>query len=140
MTGSQDNRIAGKRSPSAVWISVILSRCSDQPVSFLLKWISSSALDDIITHGADDAGKFIGTDMGMGFKKDIFFCTKPNKEVEDALDIASFITPGIELTVAIGTGSSFPETIIAFGVDNTQLYSGWPDHAAGHGYLFLFPV
>src|ERR1017187_4286898 len=77
------------------------------PGHFLIKMDFPTAFDDIITYGAYDAREFIGSDMGMGFEENVFFGTKTHKEVQDAMDITSFVTPSIKFSIAISTGTSF---------------------------------
>ncbi len=62
---------------------------------FLIEMNFTSAFDNIIAHSADDTRKFIGPDMGMGFVKNFFFGAKSDKEIQDTLDITSFVTPCI---------------------------------------------
>ena len=57
----------------------------------------------------------------MGFVQDLFRRTKMYEQVQDALDIAPFIAPGVEFSIAVRACAPFAKTIITVGVDDAFL-------------------
>ena len=59
--------------------------------------------------------------MGMGVIENILPCPEMHEQSKDAVHIPSFITSGVEFTIAVCSGASFPKTIVAIRLDDTFL-------------------
>ena len=78
-------------------------------------------MQDLLAHSGDDVRQFVGANMGMRIKQNIFRRPKLSKKVENAIDITALITSRVQLPVTVRSGAAFPETVIAFGIDDPFL-------------------
>ena len=67
------------------------------------------AFFNIHAHGTNNTRQFICSNMGMGVVQNIFFGAKTDKEIENALNITSLITTGIQFAVTVGACPPSPK-------------------------------
>ena len=72
--------------------------------------------DNLFADILDHARQLVRTDMRMCIYKNGGACTVLTKDIQNLFGISSFLAPGIKLTVGIGTGSPFTETIVGLSV------------------------
>ena len=113
MSGSQDDRSAERLSVVGLnaHYPVILD---DQPVHACLEMHFSSTVQDGISHVLNDPWKLVGTDMRMCVRQDGRTGSVLTEYVQDFFHAAPFLASGIELSVGVGSGSSFTETVVGF--------------------------
>ena len=76
----------------------------------------TTALQDGLAHVLDDARQAVGSDMGVGIDQNIGVGTMLHEDTKDLLAVATFLAAGVELAVAIGSGSPFPKGVVALGI------------------------
>ena len=72
---------------------------------------------DALTHVLYDRRQFIGTDMGMCFVEHGIRGTEIMEKFHHPLHVTAFLGAGEEFAVGKSTGSSFPETVVGFGIE-----------------------
>ena len=114
MTGSEDNRtmpffVSCQTTNHAVTFQ-------QQTGHLRLKMHLTTTSDNGVAHVLDDARQLVGTDMRMGVGEDVRRGAMLTEHLENLLDVATLLAAGIELAIAIGTGTSLSKTVVALTI------------------------
>ena len=96
--------------------SVQRSTSPYQPRHFRLEMHFTAATNNRVAHGFDDLWQSVGAYMRMGISQNGCRSTMLAKHTQNLLDRAALLRAGVELAVAVGTGSAFTKTIVALAV------------------------
>ena len=81
-----------------------------------LKMYLATTSDNGVAHVLDDARQLVGADMRMGIRQDVRRGAMLTEHMENLLDVATLLAAGIELAIAIGTGTSLSKTVVALTI------------------------
>ncbi len=90
---------------------------------------------DGLPQTADNAGEFIGANVGMGIDEDVRMGTVLDQPAEDFVDVASLVRAGVKLAVRVGAGAAFAKAVVGMGIDDAELLNVSERFSAGADIL-----
>ena len=85
----------------------------------------ATIFQDGVAHILDDTWQTVCSYVGMGIHQYVRTGTMLHKDVQDSVAIATLLASGVQLAVAIGTGSAFAKGVVALRVNTLfRTYSG----------------
>lgn len=81
----------------------------------------AATLDDLVTHILDNAWQLVGANMRMGIAENGWRSSMLTEDLKNLGDVAALLAACVKLSVAVGSGSSFTETVVAFRIYGLRL-------------------
>ena len=94
--------------------------------------------ENTFTHIRNDAGQLIRADMGMRLHENVVHGPETHQQLENALHITPFGSPGVQLAVGVGTCAPLAEAVVRVLVNDMVYVDGF--QVLNAGFYILAPL